>query len=614
MSPGTQAGGPEQFFRAKDGGYFAGMQTPVGPTTAVGCSAGRADQWVAAGDAGGHALLRLAGGEVPTPPGQPQSAPMFLPLYGQSQAITEIASSPNGNYLATASDDGTVRIWDARNGRLIAVLPDGAPVSAVQFGPGGGLALTVDTHGLVRIWDAEAGEPVTELQAPRLGQMVPLGFVDAGRHVFGAGLSLAGGTAPTLSSVAAVFWNAGSGRLERTIPLPGITRASTPCPALPTRVAAFPVMSGGSCNLPPPSHLALAVPLPRPAYGAGYAVVEPLALAVSPDSRYIAYAKARSVTVIGPAGQLAARMPLPRTPDGLSFGPPLDELVAMTDQAIYVWSPRSGRPARVVRLSSAPIDVALSASGSRLAVALASGAVQVWDAETGRIIRSFRPKSGNPGSYYRPTPLRVAISSDGGTVAAGNANGTVVLWDVATRKIIATRSVSTWPIIELDLAAHSRLLAVDLPQAGTGVNPPGTGEVVDMTTGHVLATYQSPAPLQAPVDPGAALSPDGSFLFAGGLGLAPSPPGGIEASYQISTGQTMLEVPNAAQPPISSYSLLPVQPWSPDASRLLAGTVIYACDACGQLTELEAAAASMMAWSKPLSVGSDHPPRTPPYG
>ena len=105
----------------------------------------------------------------------------------------------------------------------------------------------------------------------------------------------------------------------------------------------------------------------------------------------------------------------------------------------------------------------------------------------------------------------------------------------------------------------------------------------------------------------------GSFIFAGSLGLAPSAPGGVAAAYQVTSGQAMNSLGAATGPAASSYSLLPAQPWAPNDTELLAGDAIYACDACGSLTELQAAAASRIAWSQPLTQASDHPPATDPY-
>jgi WD40 repeat protein len=595
----VEAGGPAQLFRANSGIMFAQLQTPAAPTTAVACSAASTDQWVAAGDAGGNVVLRLADGTV-------------LPLSGHNEGISAIASSLDGRYLATASDDGTARIWDASNGRLISVLAGGgASLTAVQFAPGDGLALTVDSRGMVRIWDTGVGEPVTELQGIPHGQTLALGFTSSGRRIFGAHLVSSTGASAKVTSVSAVFWNARSGRLAGKIALPGIASSTIHCAANFSLAGAEAYYSGSNCGLPPPSNLALAVPVQRLRYSQPF--TEILALAVSPDGRYLAYARARSVALLTTGGRRAAALPVAATPTGLSFAV-RGNLIVMTDTAIYVWKPLSGQRPVMLPQSSAPLDVALSASSDRLAVATANGTVTVWDTTSGLPIRSFRPANTHTTSYWGPTPLRVALTANGNVVASGNANGTVFLWNVTTGKRIAIRAVSTWPITELDLAAHgSRLLAVDWPQTGTDINAPGNAEVLNPASGQVIAAYNSPVPEVAPVNPGAALDPGGNFLFTGTLGLAPSPPGGTEATYQLSTSQSMTGLAAATRPTTIPYPESPAQPWSPDQAEIIAGNALYPCDACGPLPELQTAAASRIAWAQPLSTNADRPPTTDPY-
>jgi len=602
----VDAGGPQQFYKAATGAQFGSMQTPVGPTNAVACSANSADQWAASGDASGNVVLRLAGGTV-------------LPLSGHNDVITAIASSPDGRYLATSSDDGTARIWDASNGRVITVLTGGAQLTNIKFGPTAGLALTVDQDGLVRIWDTGVGLPATGLQSPAQGQTAALHFTNGGQQVSGVNFVTSAGATATITSASALTWNAQNGRLVRRVGLPGIAASTVPCSAGLQNVgrdSALAMMSGGSCGIPPPSDLVLAVAVPRPVAVSSYgAVIELMAVAASQDGRYIAYARAGSVVLLSAAGHQVAALPVSGTPTGLSFGANNDDLLVLTDQDIYLWQPLSGHRALVIRQTSAPIDAAVSQSGTVLAAAGADGTVEVWSVVDGRHIRSLRTVKLPSQSYFSPTPLRVAISAAGDVVASGNADGTVFLWNVSTGKRIAIRQVSTWPIVELSPAAGApQLLAVDWPQTGSGVNAAGSASVLNAVTGQVVAAYRSPAPREAPVDPAAALSTDGNFLFAGALGLAPSAPGGIEAAYQISGGQLITDLQTAAESPTTSYSELPAQPWSPDGARLLAGNSIYPCDACGPLAELQAAAASRIAWAQPLSTVSDHPPTSNPYG
>jgi len=243
--------------------------------------------------------------------------------------------------------------------------------------------------------------------------------------------------------------------------------------------------------------------------------------------------------------------------------------------------------------------------------------VSVWNTANGRLIRTFRPvtSSARPGQFrFTPIPLRVAITGNGDVVASGDSDGAVCLWNIATGKLIAVDTLSEYAIVELNSAASgSPFLAVDWPDVVSGVIPPGTGHVLDPSTGKVLASLKYPETPVPIINPGAALSADGGFLLAGVTGLAPAPPGGFETAYQVATGQTMASLQSAVESGSVAYSESPVRPWAPAGDEVLAGTAIYPCDACGTTATLRAAAASRIAWSQPLSVSDDHPPATDPY-
>ncbi|MCM1941513.1 WD40 repeat domain-containing protein [Streptomyces sp. G3] len=82
-------------------------------------------------------------------------------LDGHTDTVRDIAWSPDGRLLATASRDGTARIYDARSGRPVLVLPsDGAMVESVAWSPDSAQVVTAGRDQVVRIWDAVSGEPV----------------------------------------------------------------------------------------------------------------------------------------------------------------------------------------------------------------------------------------------------------------------------------------------------------------------------------------------------------------------------------------------------------------------------------------------------------------------
>jgi WD40 repeat protein len=75
-----------------------------------------------------------------------------------------VTFSPDGRWLAAASQDRTVRVWDATNGQQIHKLDGhGLKASCVAFSPAGQLLVSGDWRGTVRIWDAQTGRLLREL-------------------------------------------------------------------------------------------------------------------------------------------------------------------------------------------------------------------------------------------------------------------------------------------------------------------------------------------------------------------------------------------------------------------------------------------------------------------
>ena len=85
------------------------------------------------------------------------SATMPSPHRG---AVTSVECDPTGEWLVTASDDGTAQVRDARTGHPISPpLRHAGPVVRAEFVSEGRRVLTTSGDGTARLWDAETAEP-----------------------------------------------------------------------------------------------------------------------------------------------------------------------------------------------------------------------------------------------------------------------------------------------------------------------------------------------------------------------------------------------------------------------------------------------------------------------
>ncbi|WP_084338825.1 WD40 repeat domain-containing protein [Actinomadura oligospora] len=86
-------------------------------------------------------------------------------MRGHSDVVRGLAWSPDGRRIATASRDGTARIWDAATGACVTVLRGhGGMVEMVAWAPDSMRIATASRDNTVRIWNAEAGETLAVLR------------------------------------------------------------------------------------------------------------------------------------------------------------------------------------------------------------------------------------------------------------------------------------------------------------------------------------------------------------------------------------------------------------------------------------------------------------------
>ncbi len=135
-----------------------------------------------------------------------------ISLHGHESTIDSVKFTQDGNYLFSASWDGTIRRWDLADGQEVQryLVADRPAVYMIDLLPNGEQFVSASNDGLVRLWDIESGDILREY----------VGHTDGGRvngvHVSADGKLMASaaggfdGSDPTVR-----LWDIESGELLR---------------------------------------------------------------------------------------------------------------------------------------------------------------------------------------------------------------------------------------------------------------------------------------------------------------------------------------------------------------------------------------------------------------
>ncbi|HEY4490691.1 MAG TPA: WD40 repeat domain-containing protein, partial [Acidobacteriota bacterium] len=132
-------------------------------------------------------------------------------LYGHNDKINSLAISPDGHWIVSAAEDNTARIWDVLGGNAVRVLSGHAePMASVAFASGGQQVLTASTD-VVRIWESSTGR---EMRSVRINEKDRTGRITLGPdgRVF-----MIGGASPPKGGGAGFFPIGGGGEVFRPL-------------------------------------------------------------------------------------------------------------------------------------------------------------------------------------------------------------------------------------------------------------------------------------------------------------------------------------------------------------------------------------------------------------
>jgi WD40 repeat protein len=338
-------------------------------------------------------------------------------LKGHKSQVTSVSFSPNGKIIASASFDRTVKLWDVTTGLEIKTFEGhNSKVLSVSFANDGKTVASASSDKTVKLWDVTTGQNIKTLK----------GHTD---EVWGVSFSPYGKTIASVSS-------------DKTVKLWDITTGQE-----------IKTLKGHNSKV--------------------------LGVSFSPDGKIVASAsedttvKLWNVTTGRDIKTLKGHR---NWVYGVSFSPNGKTVAsASSDRTIKLWDVKTGQEVETFNGHADEVNsVSFSNNGKSVASASRDQTVKVWNITTAQKIKILEGHNSQVTS--------VSFSPNGETIVSASEDKTVKLWDVTTGREVKTLKGQISQVLGVSFSNDGKIVA--------SASEDKTVKLWNVTTGQEIKTFK----------------------------------------------------------------------------------------------------------------------------